>query len=194
MGQRTAIIVQHVNNWCKKNEKETRVFYHGWGIGRVLPSQLLVILNGLMSVSMWHTGQVELLKPIGTTDVTDGYDPVEQALFDELDFDHPDYVGEILQKSDNNNGGLFVRITTNEQGDTEKVEFAAMLGYEEDGDYKTFCSLWDWMKAVDPNERCCDEKFREYVINTLTYFQEKFGGNLFDRSKGEPKEDGEKAA
>lgn len=173
MGQRTAIIVQHVNNWryADKNEqKQTRVFYHGWGIGRILPSHLVAVVNGIRSVSMTQSDAVKQLKPAGTHDITDeSYDPVEQALFDELDFDHPEYVGDILKGADNNNGGVFVRITTNEQGDTNKIEFAFMLGDEEGGGYKTFCTMWEWMDKVDPDKRCCDQSFRDMIYNFLTY-------------------------
>ncbi len=181
MGQRTAIILQHVNNWrfADKNEqKQTRVFYHQWGIGRILPSHLMAIVNGLLSVSYTDSDTVKKLQPQGTLDITDDcYDPVEQALFDELDFDHPEYVGEIIQQADNNNGGAFVRITTDKDGNN-LIEFAFMLGSEEGGDYKHFCTLWEWMDKVDPNKRCCDQVFRDLLFNTLTYHK------AFDRSKG----------
>lgn len=175
MGQRTAIIVQNVNNFNHpyaeiKERLQTRVFYHGWGIGRILPSHLVAVVNAIRSVGLpQQYDAVKQLKPQGTTDITDNYDPVEQALLDELDFDHPEYVGDILKGADNNNGGAFVRITTNEQGDTDKIEFAFMLGYEEGGDYKTFCTMWEWMDKVDPDKRCCDQSFRDMIYNFLTY-------------------------
>lgn len=195
MGQRTAIIVQHVNNWkyADKNEqKQTRVFYHGWGIGRILPSQLVAVVNGTLLVSTTQSDAVMQLKPAGTRDITDeSYDPVEQALFDELDFDHPEYVGEIIQQADNNNGGAFVRITIDEQGDLSKIEFAFMLGYEEEGDYKHFCTISEWMDKVDPEKRYCDQDFRNMLYEILLYHKCK------DRSKGEVTEtdnnDGEAA-
>ena len=186
MGQRTAIIVQHVNNFKYadiKDRLKTRVFYHSWGIGRILPSHLLAVVNGTLSVSMYQEGSIDQLKPQGTSDITDNYDPVEQALFDELDFDHPDYVGDIIKAADNNNGGVFVRITTNEAGDNDKIEFAFMLGYEEDGDYKTFCTAMEWMDKVDPEKRFCNEDFTEMFFRTLLYHK------AIDRSKGEAKEE-----
>ena len=185
MGQRTAIIVQHVNNhnhpFAEIEERlQTRVFYHGWGIGRILPSHLVAVVNAIRSVGLpqQHDG-VKQLKPQGTIDITDNYDPVTQALLDELDFDHPEYVGDILKGADNNNGGAFVRITTNEQGDTNKIEFAFMLGEEEEGDYKHFCTLWEWMDKVDPKKRHCDQDFRNMLYEFLLYHKCK------DRSKGE---------
>lgn len=186
MGQRTAIIVQHVNNYkyADKNErKQTRVFYHNWGIGRILPSHLMAIANGILSVSTYRMDVVEKLKPQGTVDITEQYDPVEQALFDELDFDHPEYVGDILKLADNNNGGVFVRITTNEEGDNDLIEFAFMLGHEEDGDYKTFCTSIEWMNKVDPEKRHCNQDFIDLFLRTLLYHK------AVDRSKGEPKEE-----
>ena len=149
MGQRTAIILQHVNYFKYANNderKQTRVFYHGWGIGRILPSQLMAIANGMLSISTSNSDAIDELKPQGTQDITNNYDPVEQALFDELDFNHPEYVGDILKRADNNNGGIFVRITTDVEG-KDLLEYAFMLGYEEEATTSTFAPVGSgWKK------------------------------------------------
>lgn len=54
MGQRTAIIVQMVD---EKQKKDTRVFYCHWGNGRILPSKLMsAIIFTLLATRMNRDG------------------------------------------------------------------------------------------------------------------------------------------
>lgn len=177
MGQRTAIILQHVNKyaakWNKKNVVNTRVFYCQWGIGRILPSQLVAILNGTLSANIYSSDAVEVLKPQGTTDITnlDNYRKSDLALLDKLDFENPEHVGCIISNACNNNGGIFVRLTTDEGGDLSGVEYAYMLGSEEGGDYKSFCTEEEWMAKA--GYKYIDKAFRKIYGATLKYFGAK---------------------
>lgn len=181
MGQRTAIIVQHMNKSNKKYGKdimETRVFYSQWGIGRILPSQLVSILNGLVSVDVrWSS--LKNLKPQGCLDITDEYDKSDMALFCELNFDNPEDIGNVLELADNNNGGIFLRIVTDEEGKRESLEYAYMLGYEEGGDYKHFCSEETWFKKV--GKGYIDDDFRNIYNSVIKYH------NAVQRYRGELK-------
>ena len=98
MGQRTAIVLQHVNKypvkWGRKEERTTRVFYHQWGIGRILPSQLLSILNGTLSTSPTEQRFAKFSKPTGCIDITDDY--TNQKMLNMVDFDKPKVVGKII--------------------------------------------------------------------------------------------------
>lgn len=174
MGQRTAIILQHVNNYeakyGKRSAKETRVFYHQWGIGRILPSQLISILNGTLSTSSYSSSFAMCIKPQGCLDITKEYDDLKGVL-DSVSFDKPELVGEILKNASNNNGGLFVRVTTNEEGELESIEYAYMLGHEEDGDYKHFCTEDEWMKKN--GEKYITEDFKTIYDKTIAYFGAK---------------------
>jgi len=168
MGQRTAIILQHVNNckWAASNEKiNTRVFYHQWGVGRILPSQLVSILNGTLSTSGYDGKFAENLKPQGCLDITSEY---EIDALNSLDFTKPQLVGDMIKKADNNNGGIFVRITTDKYGKVSCIEYAYMLGSEEGGKYKKFCTSKQWF------EKCggeyVDEDFKELYNKTISYF------------------------
>lgn len=182
MGQRTAIILQHVNKyaakWDKTREKQTRVFYHQWGIGRVLPSQLMSILNGMLSISDTRANFAEEIKPQGCLDFTDQFEEGDRRKMDAITFDTPELAGDIIKQCDNN-GGMFVRITTDEQGDTEAVEYAYMLGYEEDGDYKHFCRAAEWMDKA--GFKYADKKWRKLYDATIKYH------GAIERAEGEGK-------
>ena len=183
MGQRTAIILQHVNKYAakydKKNENNTRVFYHQWGIGRILPSQLLAILNGTISAGSYRTNFAECMKPQGCIDITEDYDESDRRKMAAITFDTPKKAGEIIKGADNNNGGIFIRITTNEDGDTEAIEYAYMLGYEEGGKYTKFCTAEEWMNKT--GFEYIDNGFKAYYYQVLTYFKAE------ERANGEAK-------
>ena len=171
MGQRTTIILQHVRD-C---DKETRVFYNRWGIGRIMPANFLNILNSVLSVgSSYYDDYLERLKPNGTSDITNEYEGDRLENLENVDFDAPEIVGNVMRHADNNNGGIFIRLTSEDYA-VKKIEFAFMLGCEEDGDYKRFCTPDEWMKKAGFNY--CDEDFKAIFYNTLKYFE------AIDRSK-----------
>lgn len=146
------------------------MFYHQWGIGRILPSQLVSVLNGTLSASEWRPDYVKSLKPQGTIDITDGYDPQE---LEALDFDKPAAVGEVMRSADNNNGGVFVKITTSGEigRNYDSIEYAYMLGCEDGGIYKEFCSTGKWLeKNGGPY---VDDEFKAYYNQVLEYFEAK---------------------
>lgn len=180
MGQRTAIILQvrnkNVAKYMKCDGVETRVFYHSWGIGRVMPSQLLAIINGLLSVHRDNQNVAKALKPQGCTDITDDYSE-QMGVLNSINFDRPALVGEILQSADNNNGGLFVRVSIDERANVGAIEYAYMLGYEEDGDYKRFCSSEEWFAKAGFGY--IDDGFVEIYEKTLRYH------NAVERKDGE---------
>ena len=168
MGQRTCLIVQKHDK--ESDKRQTRVFYCGWGIGRILPSQLIAILNGTLSTRPYSEDFIKSLKPQGTQDIAEHY--TEEQLSD-ADFDKPILVGNIIEDADNNNGGLFVKITaTGKMGeDIELIEYAYMLGHEEGGDYKQFCTAEDWFEKV--GGEYIDDDFRAIYDATLRYFEAK---------------------
>ena len=171
MGQRTAIVLQHVNQypvkWGRKEEKTTRVFYHQWGIGRVLPSQLLSILNGTLSTSPTADYFSKYSCPTGCLDITTEYG--RRKILDKVDFDSPEVVGEIISNADNNNGGIFIRVTETEERETI-IEYAYMLGGEtEGGNYKEFCTFEEWCNE-NYGKEYIDKKFLKIYKDTLKYF------------------------
>ncbi len=143
MGQRTAIIVQkHDKTRKNKTEISTRVFHDQWGIGRIMPSELMGILLGMIGRDVSRPGFIEELKPCGARDVTECYEMEELNM---LDFSTPDIIGEVISDDGyNNNGGIFIRFTI-EDYEMKSIEYAYMLGREEKGDYKSFCSEKEWM-------------------------------------------------
>lgn len=170
MGQRTAIILQVDRRLAKDNEtkRDTQVFYHQWGIGRILPSQLLSMLYATMSISMAYKEEsAELVKPQGCANITQEY---EKATLNALDFTKPQEVGEVLRAAGNNNGGIFVRITSSvndEYEETTKVEYAFMLGGEDGGEYNEFVCVDDWLNTFGDY---IDDTFRNIFYQTLEYF------------------------
>lgn len=170
MGQRTAIILQVDRKLANDNEtkRDTQVFYHQWGYGRVLPSQLLSMLYATMSISMaYNEESAELVKPQGCANITQEY---EEATLNALDFTKPQEVGEMLQKADNNNGGVFVRITSSMNEayeETNKVEYAFMLGSDDGGEYNEFVCADDWLNTFGDY---IDDTFRDIFYQTLEYF------------------------
>lgn len=182
MGQRTAIILQHVNKYAAKwgNSKEvnTRVFYHQWGIGRVLPSQLLAILNGSLSASDTREDFAREIKPQGCIDITNDFTEEERNKMDSITFDTPEAAGDIIRQWDNN-GGLFVRIITSESGETLPVEYAYMLGAEEGGNYRRFCTGSEWMDKA--GGRFADKDWRKIYDAVVNYH------GAIERARGEGK-------
>lgn len=169
MGQRTAIVLQHINKypckWGRQEERKTRIFYHQWGIGRVLPSQLLSILYGTLSTSPATSYFARYSVPTGCRDITDEYDG--QEILNEVDFNNPKAVGEIIKRADNNNGGLFVRITETEDNKTV-IEYAYMSAK----DYTTYCTFEQWC-ADNYGKEYIDKAFLKIYTSTLEYFNAK---------------------
>lgn len=173
MGQRTAIVLQHINKypvkWGRQEERTTRVFYHQWGIGRVLPSQLLSILNGTLSTSPASSLFAKQTVPTGCRDITSEYS--QQKILDKVDFDKPQIVGKIICNADNNNGGIFVRVTETENDETI-IEYAYMNGGDHGGKYDKFCTFEEWCADNYGNEYI-DKAFLKIYNNTLKYFNAK---------------------
>lgn len=168
MGQRVAIVLQHINKYPTKfgnpEQTETRVFYNSWGIGRILPSLFLSILNGMFAVTPRERKFAELIKPQGCADITGEFDP---SIFELVGFDDPEAVGHIIEESCNNNGGLFVRITESKDCETT-IEFAYMLGSDNDGNYDKFCTFNEWKEKNGKDY--IDHGFIEYYYHAITYF------------------------
>lgn len=163
MGQRTAIVLQHVNKW---NETiNTRVFYHQLGIGRILPAQFMSILHGTLSADAFGEHFVKNLLPQGCDDITSEY---EQKDLNSASFESPEIVGKIIEDANNNNGGIFIRTTFGKECCIESIEYAYMLGYEEGGDYKSFCTQEEWMEKNCST--CIDDEFKEMYYKTLAYY------------------------
>lgn len=179
MGQRTAIILQHLD---KREKTDTRVFYCGWGIGRIMPSQFMGILYGTLTARPYSNDYLDMLKPIGTFDITEDYSEENRKAMNDLDFCDPEAIGNMLP--DNNNGGIFVRITTDEQWEVESIQYAYMLGYEtkskkHDRPYKKFCSEQEWMEE-NGGEKYIDKRFLDLYKKTIMYFEAK---EMFNEKK-----------
>ena len=157
----------------RENKKQTSVFYHQWGVGRILPSQLVSVLNGTLSACEWRPDYVKTLKPPGTLDITEEYKPAE---LEALDFGNAKAVGDIMKAADNNNGGLFVRITTDGQigQEFDSIEYAYMCGEDTKGNYKSFCSTDEWFKKNGYDY--IDDEFKEYYTQVVAYFEAKDRG------------------
>lgn len=165
MGQRTTIIVQHVDD--ENGEKTTSVFYNQWGIGRIMPSNFMSILNATIGCMFYRNGK-ELI-PQGCVNITEEYDNEERKTFDSLDFSRPENVGQIVKLAGNNNGAIFVRITA-KCINVKSIEYAYMLGREEGGNYKKFCTEKEWMNKFSS---FIDDDFRKLYDDTIRYFGAK---------------------
>ena len=164
MGQRTTIILQHVKNENGKTSKETRVLYNQWGIGRITPANIMTILYSTLSVNLYCGDSLQGLCPAEMIDITDG----EMDELNKADFDNPEFIGNIMRDAGNNNGGVFIKITS-QPFNLQKIEFAFMLGSEEGGDYKTFCTSEEWIKRA--GGRYFDDDFRKLWEGTIKYFE-----------------------
>ena len=177
MGQRTAIVlkVDYKNEYTTgEKQTSTAVFYHQWGIGRILLSQVAMILNGIVSTHMDWKDAAHRLKPAGTDDVFDEESEKEKKMLSAVSFDDPESVGKVLRYNDNNNGGCFIHIEyiyTKKHEEQIDVKYAFMLGREEDGDYKSFCSKQTFVEKVGMGY--VDEKFLKILDSTLEYWEAK---------------------
>lgn len=165
MGQRTCIIVQKYEITEDGTKITTKVFHEMWGVGRITPRELMTILLSTAGHSAVNSDFLEATQPGTMADCTDKF---SDSRLNALDFTDPVAIGEIMREADNNNGGIFVRFTT-DRFDVKGIEYAYMLGYEEDGDYKSFCSEDEWMGKF----HYIDERFKELYHNTLDYFGAK---------------------
>lgn len=155
MGQRTAIIVK--NNDTRYDRKPTvSVFYNSWGIGRACIANVMGVALGTFNI-IHHA---ESMHPANTYDVTADIDPV---MLDKVGFDNPRAVGEVLKECDNNNGGCYVQIDIDKDGD-RIVKYAFMLGMEEGGKYDKFCSFKKYADKVG-----CDKDFLPVFSSVMCY-------------------------
>lgn len=174
MGQRTNIILQVRYRDQKWNESftETRIFHCQWGIGRILPKNVMSILHNMQSADIYRKGAAARLCPSGLWDATDEWE-MKQDDLNALSFDNPKAVGAVMYTA-NNNGGIFLRLT--ETVDKEKiertttVEYAFMLGYEEGGDYKKFVTK---EKFLEKQGRYIDDDFLKMLNMTFDYYEAK---------------------
>lgn len=167
MGQRTNIILQVRFNEKKRNTtiNETRVFHCQWGIGRILPKNVMSILHNVQSADLWVEGAAKRLCPSGLLDATDEWELKHDDL-NALGFDNPKAVGEVMQIA-NNNGGIFLRISQELDDKCRRhsaVEYAFMLGYEEGGKYTKFCTKEQFLKKQD---QYIDDDFLKMLNITL---------------------------
>lgn len=179
MGQQVIIVLQRVDHSAHKlvlhgKEKETRIFYNGWGFGRILPAMLLQILHATMCGATEKSWTADAM-PTGCMDLTEDY-AAQMAALDMLDFDKPKAFGEILKNEGNNNGGIFVRVTLGKDYE-RKIEYAYMLGEEEGGDYTVFCPESVWLGNFPDY---IDEAFRAVYEGTVKYY------GAVQRNEGEP--------
>lgn len=162
MGQRTAIIVQLVSEQQKRHE--TRVYHDSWGYGRITPANAMGVMLGTIGLSISCSDFLDCLVPMGVTDVT-GQFAEQMGVLNSISFERPELAGEIMQAAGNNNGGVLIRITEVEHW-RKKIEYAFMLGYEEGGDYKRWCSFGEWCKAFPEN---CEPSFRAVFRKVAGY-------------------------
>ena len=174
MGQRTAIVlICEREDWRHDHSfYTTRVFYNQWGIGRVTPASMMQILNGLVCSLPRSSKDVEDLCPTGSIDDTNLGCYWQNSIFGHVGFDSPEDFGTILRDyENNNNGGVLIHVKEkyDEKLNTDvSIRYAFMLGYEEDGDYKSFCSKDTYLEKV--GGRFVDEKFRNMFDATLAYW------------------------
>lgn len=148
------------------NTTNTRVFYCQWGIGRIMPSQFASLLNGTLSTSPYNDDYLERLKPQGVCDITQKFSEVIGAL-NSLTFENAESFGQVLKYVDNNNGGIFVQITTDNYK-VKGITYAYMLEYEEGGDYREFCKEATWFRKA--GGRFIDKGFKAYYKAITKYF------------------------
>ncbi|MBR1447584.1 MAG: hypothetical protein IJ588_02410 [Prevotella sp.] len=183
MGQRTNIILQVKYRDEKWNEtiEETRIFHCQWGIGRILPKNVMSILHNMQSSDLYRKGAAARLCPGGLWDATDEWE-MKQDELNALSFDDPSKVGEVMHAA-NNNGGIFLRLTetcnSKKLERTTTVEYAFMLGYEEGGNYKKFVSK---DKFLEKQSRYIDEDFRKMLDMTLDYYEAQDMAAIEDKS------------
>ena len=175
MGQRTAIVLIYERDVCSLGLSfcTTRVFYNQWGIGRVMPASVMQILNGLACDLPGTARRVEGLCPTWSIDDTDNkcysQNPI---ILERVGFDSPESFGTILRDFEsNNNGGVLIHVKVKYDENFKvdvSIRYAFMLGYEEGGDYKSFCSKETYLEEV--GGRFVDEKFRKMFDATLAYW------------------------
>ena len=174
MGQRTNIILQvrYRDERWKEGFVETRIFHCQWGIGRILPKNVMSILHNMQSADLYRKGAAARLCPGGLWDATDEWE-MKQDELNALTFEEPAKVGKVMEAA-NNNGGIFLRLTETEDKErlehTTTVEYAFMLGYEEDGDYKSFVSKDEFLEH---QASYIDADFRQMLDMTLDYYEAK---------------------
>lgn len=172
MGQRTAIVLKIVQNIPQSvgltTKEEVRVFYHRWGIGRVLPSQLLSLVLGTLSVQDYITSFGKYFLPTGCLDITDDFNKED---FSDIGFHNPAGIGKLIKGADNNNGGLYVEITESAEHNIT-IEYNYMLGGSENDGYKKFCTFEEW-RNKNYGEKYIDKNFLRIYHKTLRYFGAK---------------------
>jgi len=153
MGQRTTIIVQLKSEHQKR--VETRVYHDQWGYGRIAPAKAMGVMLGTVGLSIGCSDFMDCVVPMGVSDVTKEF-AEQMGVLNSIGFDRPELAGEIMQAAGNNNGGVLIRISEVEHWQ-KHIEYAFMLGHEEGGDYRRWCSFEQWCMAFP---ECCEASFR----------------------------------
>ena len=176
MGQRTQMIIQRVNN---KGMKRTDIWHLQWGYGRQMYLRLMALLIQDYFKDTFQEGydfldnSKEVAKMTHAEDMSDEFGDEEKRILNELDFADARKVGEVFSSMcDNNNGGVFIRITENETDYREsKIEFAFMQGRESGGRYDKFITLEKYGKVE--GENYADKEFIAMFKSFVTYFDMK---------------------
>lgn len=176
MGQRTTIILKYEHKDAKYPEQNftaVKVYYHQWGIGRGVPTQIMAILNNHICNSIYDEGGLKYLQPQGTYDMTPELlkDKECEPLLQQVGFDHPEIIGQVMGRCGNNNGGAYIHIVRRwdkkDRDETFNIKYAFMVGKNR----KHFCTKRKWLK--EEGGEYVDEDFRKLFDDTLKYWGAK---------------------
>lgn len=172
MGQRTTIILKYEHKDAKyphRSFTEVKVYYHQWGIGRGVPSQMMAILNNHICNRIYDKEGLKYLQPQGTLDETPDLlqDREYAAWLEQVGFDKPEIIGQIMLACGNNNGGVYmhiVRTWDEERDESFDIKYAFMIG----DDREHFCTKEKWIE--EEGMGYVDKKFRKLFEDTLKYW------------------------
>ena len=168
MGQRTCMIVRQriYNKYDKKWSTNTYVFHEQWGIGKCLPTDCLALFldayrkNGLdlISTNEENNSAVAYGKAWNDTGYYLDASDLGKAWLNEYDFRDITKIKEFIDKyHDNNNGGVYVEITTPDY-ENSRINYAFFSGDEEEKKgkycdkgltYKQWMNNWKEYKVKD---------------------------------------------
>jgi hypothetical protein len=174
MGMRTAIILKYEyrnERWPNMNFTAVKVYYHQWGIGRGVLSQMMAIMNNHICNSIDCQEHLKYLQPQGTLDLTPNLlqSEVCAALIEQVGFDHPYIIGKIMQACDNNDGGVYMHIVQNNDKSYNTIydiKYAFMTGTSVDRG--KFVRKETWIKKE--GGEYVDTDFRKLFEDTLKYW------------------------
>lgn len=173
MGQRTATLVSYID---EKGVKTNTAYYNQWGIGRVQ-------LNAIMGNFLAQIGQPKF-DLSGTKSML--AEDLGEKWLNSLDFTNPKDVEKVIDRMDNNDGGIVIVVDEKyKEHGVAPMRMAFLIGWDEMSKeewaqykqndpkpYSNFVTFEEWKEKV--GSEYVDDNYTEMFLGFCRHFKVEF--------------------